>query len=457
MKKTKIAALVGVRKGSERCPNKNTKPFGDTTLLDLKLQTLTNISEIDKIIVTTDCPRAKTLAKTYSSVMVIDREPYYASSECTNGEYFRHIAEKTEDIYDTLIFAPVTAPFVTSNTIRKCISIFNSDSKHDAVCTVNPVNMFLWMNNKPLNYDPNEDVHPKTQELPKVFNINFGLAIISRQNQIDYASCIGKKPYFHVVDELESTDIDTTFDFDVAEMMYNHNNQKDRSSNIVDHSLFLKFRELHTGESVVLYGPGESLKKCHFKFPDACKAAVNSTILFEDMSQDLDYYIWSGDLHTPSTNRPWFNETLEATCLLPEKTRKFVCSHISGGRTNPQYGIISQISPVIVKKLGMTPYNVTAGFNKDIHKEGLNWFSVVFQAMQILLYMGFSRITLVGFDCCGQYAFSDNRSCEWDKMSQKLITKWKEFKQFASKEYSHCVIDVVNPIGLKNIFPEYIP
>ncbi len=51
MRKGKVTAVVAVRKGSQRVPNKNIKPFGDTTLLDLKLQTLLKVSNIDEIIV----------------------------------------------------------------------------------------------------------------------------------------------------------------------------------------------------------------------------------------------------------------------------------------------------------------------------------------------------------------------------------------------------------------------
>ena len=46
-----VDAFVGVRSGSQRVKNKNTKPFGDTTLLDFKLETLKQVSNLKNIIV----------------------------------------------------------------------------------------------------------------------------------------------------------------------------------------------------------------------------------------------------------------------------------------------------------------------------------------------------------------------------------------------------------------------
>ena len=40
MKKGKLTAVVAVRKGSQRIPNKNITPFGDSNLLEMKLKVL---------------------------------------------------------------------------------------------------------------------------------------------------------------------------------------------------------------------------------------------------------------------------------------------------------------------------------------------------------------------------------------------------------------------------------
>ena len=53
--KNNIIAMVPVRAGSTRVPNKNTRKFSNTSLLELKLKVLKNVSGITQIIVSTDC------------------------------------------------------------------------------------------------------------------------------------------------------------------------------------------------------------------------------------------------------------------------------------------------------------------------------------------------------------------------------------------------------------------
>ena len=59
MKQGYFVAVVAVRKGSQRIPNKNIKPFGDSNLLEMKLNILKEVPDIDEIIVNSDFGRYK--------------------------------------------------------------------------------------------------------------------------------------------------------------------------------------------------------------------------------------------------------------------------------------------------------------------------------------------------------------------------------------------------------------
>ena len=73
-----IVAIVPVRAGSQRVPRKGFRPFGDTTLVDLKLSTLAQVDKIDEVIVTTDSNEVLEIADKYG-VTKHTREPYFAS------------------------------------------------------------------------------------------------------------------------------------------------------------------------------------------------------------------------------------------------------------------------------------------------------------------------------------------------------------------------------------------
>lgn len=228
----KIACVVPIRKGSERVPNKNTRTFVDTNLLEIKLNILTQITLFDVIIVTTDCELTKKIVKDkYPQVMLLNRDNYYASSECSNADFFEYIASQVPVMYDTLVYTPVTSPFITKQTIENVVGFYlqqqlckyeavptNESTLYDSVVTCNIVKQPLWMNDKPLNYSLGEVL--KSQDLPDVKCINWGLSVISRTKMIEYKNGYGVNPYLYVINDYESIDIDTLFDFEVAQCLY---------------------------------------------------------------------------------------------------------------------------------------------------------------------------------------------------------------------------------------------
>lgn len=215
MKKGRLVALVPVRSGSQRVKNKNIRDFANSNLLSIKIETLKRVLSPEDIIVSSDCEKMLNIARSLG-VTAIKREKYYASSECNNSDFFKHIAEVSE--CDYIMYSPVTAPLVSSETYVSCISKF-FNSNIDNLVTVSEVKHHLWLDGKPLNYDPKNS--PNSQDLPDIYSLNYGICLISRENMVKYRNIVTNNPSFHLLNEIESIDIDTEFDFMVAEIVYN--------------------------------------------------------------------------------------------------------------------------------------------------------------------------------------------------------------------------------------------
>lgn len=214
MKQGKVTAVVAVRKGSQRVPNKNIKPFGDTTLLDLKLQTLLKVSNIDEIIVNSDCDEMIEIGKSYG-VKTKKREEYFASSEASNSEFHGHIGKTTDTDY--IFLAPVCSPFISSEKHEEAINQFmNSDC--DSLTSTSLVKGHLWLDGKPINYDLNNV--PNSQDLPDIEMINYGITIVDKNIMKNKSRVIGDKPNFIILNEYEGVDINTPFEFQTAEIIY---------------------------------------------------------------------------------------------------------------------------------------------------------------------------------------------------------------------------------------------
>ena len=76
----------------------------------------------------------------------------------------------------------------------------------------------MFVDNKPINYDLKNQ--PRSQDLPDIATLNFAVSIVSKEKMISCKNVVGDKPYIHIIDEVEATDIDNQIDFDFAEYMY---------------------------------------------------------------------------------------------------------------------------------------------------------------------------------------------------------------------------------------------
>lgn len=221
----KITAVIPLRVGSQRVKNKSLREFGDTNLLQLKIDTLKKVNNITNIIVNTDSDEALRIAK-INGIEGHKRESYFASSACTNSEFLEHLGKVT----DTEIFAycPSTTPFIKHETISSCIEVFIKMSEFDSLATVTPIKEFLWLENEPINYT--RDKQPNSQNLPNIYALNFGLNLIHKEKLVELKNIVGYKPYLKEIDEIEGIDIDTPLDFFIAESLYN--------IRITNHNLF---------------------------------------------------------------------------------------------------------------------------------------------------------------------------------------------------------------------------
>ena len=210
-----IIAMVPVRAGSTRVPDKNIRPFGDTNLLELKLRVLKSVVGLSDIIVSTDCERSAEIASR-QSVKIQWRDEFHAGSKITNDLHWYHIAETTPA--ETVFLAQVTSPLLKVSSIQSAVNSFIASHNIDSINSVSAEKKFLWQNGKPINYDI--DVTPKSQDLPNIMSLNFAITIIERSVMMERKNVVGFHPKFIELDKIESMDVDDLIDFKTAELMY---------------------------------------------------------------------------------------------------------------------------------------------------------------------------------------------------------------------------------------------
>tara|TARA_B100000965_G_scaffold112172_1_gene92600 strand:+ start:4061 stop:5443 length:1383 start_codon:yes stop_codon:yes gene_type:complete len=231
MKSAKITAILPIRGSSKRCLNKSIRPFGDTTLLELRINILKKVKEIDIIQVNSDCDIILEKAKQLG-VQTFKRDPIYATDEADGKMVYQCLSEACTTEIMLIAFTPT--PFINENDYQKCIDIFNSNT-HDSVISVKHQKDYMFYDKKPVNFNPLKTC--KSQDLPKYYSMTFGITIVNTEFVKKNHSIWTDNPYFYEVDELKALDIDTNMDFFMCEQIYKNNFSKlEHIENYMNHN-----------------------------------------------------------------------------------------------------------------------------------------------------------------------------------------------------------------------------
>ena len=216
----KIVAVVPIRKGSQRVKNKNFKSFCGKNLLIHKIITLKKIKNLDDIIINTDSDKAISIAKKFN-ISYFKREKYFASSRCTNSEFWSNVASTTKSKY--ILFTHCTSPMISAKTYEKSIkSFFFNKKKFNSLNSVSDVKEFLFIKNRPLNFKLNKA--PNSQNLPNVIKLNLAINILETKYMKEKKTIIGSKPFFYKLDQIEAHDINTEYEFEFAKYLFKNSN-----------------------------------------------------------------------------------------------------------------------------------------------------------------------------------------------------------------------------------------
>lgn len=220
-RKVDIAVMIAVRAGSKRVPKKNIRPFSNSSLLEIKVKQALRLKNISKVIVTSDDDHMLETAERLGATPM-KRDPFYASDNVPMGDVYVHLASsiKNKDI----LWTPVTSPLIKDETIQGCIDKYIELEEYDSVVTTTSINEYLWLGREAINYDPKN--HPRSQDLPDVYALNFAANILPREIMIKNKNILGDNFYPYFLDDVESVDVDTEFDFMLAELLYERVNLK---------------------------------------------------------------------------------------------------------------------------------------------------------------------------------------------------------------------------------------
>ena len=216
-----ITAIIPAKKGSTRCINKNIRDFSESNLLKMKIELLKKVKNLDKIIVSSNCDEMLNIASKLG-VLTHKRNDEDCIPNYSGTDLYLSLAKIIDTEHMLLTFC--VTPFVKIETYEKAIELYKYNLKntnYDSFSSSLNFKHYIWHNNQPVNYDYYHS--PPTQLLPDYYVPTYGINIIKTQYVINEKNVIGRNPYFYNVDQIESIDIDTPYDFLLSELLYDKN------------------------------------------------------------------------------------------------------------------------------------------------------------------------------------------------------------------------------------------
>lgn len=220
---TKVTCFLPCRAGSQRVPNKNTKPFGDKEfgLVQLKLEQLSKSACINEIVLSTnDAVIINFASKLQIKNLRIDiRADNLCSNETSTDDLIQYVPKIIDS--DLVLWTHVTSPFFTGEDYDNVILKYTEICEHhDSMMGVKELRSFIWNNASPINYDRTKEKWPRTQTLLPLYEVDSSFFLAKMDAYTNNFDRIGFTPFLYVNHPMKSFDIDWPEDFEIAESFY---------------------------------------------------------------------------------------------------------------------------------------------------------------------------------------------------------------------------------------------
>ena len=220
----KILVIIPARGGSKGIPRKNIKPLNGKPLIHYTIDEAREIVGDDDICVSTDDPEIIKCVEDYGLCVPFVRPEELATDTAGTYEVLLHALsfyEKQGRYYDVVLLLQNTSPFRKAEQIKEALALYNDNV--DMVvsvkeCAANPYYcVFEEDNNGFLHVCKGDGNIFRRQDAPKVYEYNGAIYIMNAEKLKTTHMHKMQKRVKYVMDDLSSFDLDTMWDWQMAE------------------------------------------------------------------------------------------------------------------------------------------------------------------------------------------------------------------------------------------------
>ncbi len=218
--------IIPARGGSKGIPRKNIKPFDGKPLIYYTIDCARAICQDEDICVSTDDDEIIQVVEDYGLKVPFKRPEELATDTAGTYEVLIHALDfyKKKGIhYDVVVLLQNTSPFRTPQQVKEALSLYRDNV--DMVvsvkeCAANPYYCVFEENQDGfLHICKGEGNIFRRQDAPKVYEYNGAIYVMNAEVLKNTHMHKMQKRIKYVMDDLSSFDLDTMWDWKMAEMI----------------------------------------------------------------------------------------------------------------------------------------------------------------------------------------------------------------------------------------------
>jgi N-acylneuraminate cytidylyltransferase len=222
----RVIAVIPARGGSKSVPGKNIRPLGGKPLLAWSIDVARQVSEIDRIIVSTDDAQIASVGRAYGAE-VYARPLHLATDEALVIDALKDLLQTLQaenQMPEWVTLLEPTCPLRTADDVRDCLRFVEEDG-YDSVATftdaeLNPHRAWRLIDGVPEVFIAGAIPWLPRQKLPKAYQLN-GAVYVFRANLLaqEAESLLLGKLGAVLMPRDRSQDIDGNVDFTIVEAL----------------------------------------------------------------------------------------------------------------------------------------------------------------------------------------------------------------------------------------------
>ena len=222
-------AFIFARGGSKGLPGKNIRLLGGKPLIAWSIEHALEIDRIERVLVSTDSPEIASISRQYGAEVPFIRPADLAMDESPEWLAWRHGLKYLKDdmgsMPEIMVSVPATAPLRLAIDINNCIDEYEKGST-DVVITVTDAHRNPYFNMVSLAENGDTEIVcqnvsglTRRQDAPEVFDITTVAYVVNSDFIMKRNGLFEGVVKSTRVPIERSIDIDTIFDFEVAEFL----------------------------------------------------------------------------------------------------------------------------------------------------------------------------------------------------------------------------------------------